>query len=47
MERREHACDRYENELATIEREINATRGREQEQNERREQQRPKRGRSI
>lgn len=47
MERREHACDRYENELAAIEREINATRGREQEQNERREQQRPKRGRSI
>ena len=47
MERREHACDRYESELAAIEREINATRGREQEQNERREQQRPKRGRSI
>lgn len=47
MERREHACDRYESELAAIEREINATRGREQEQNERSEQQRPKRGRSI
>ncbi|WP_428859650.1 relaxase/mobilization nuclease domain-containing protein [Bifidobacterium dentium] len=47
MERREHACDRYESELAAVEREINATRGREQEQNERSEQQRPKRGRSI
>ncbi|WP_137655961.1 relaxase/mobilization nuclease domain-containing protein [Bifidobacterium moukalabense] len=47
MERREHACDRYERELAAIEREINATRGREQERNERRDQQQHKRGRSI
>ncbi|WP_428885875.1 relaxase/mobilization nuclease domain-containing protein [Bifidobacterium dentium] len=47
MERREHACDRYESELAAIEREIDATRGREQERNERSEQQQHKRGRSI
>ena len=47
MERRERACDRYEKELAGIEREINATRNREQAEREQREQQQHKRGRSI
>ena len=47
MERREALCDRYEGELSAIEREIHTTRDREQEQNERSEQQRHKRGRSI
>lgn len=47
MERREALCDRYEGELAAIEREIHTTRDREQTETERREQQRHKRGRSI
>ena len=47
MERRERACDRYEKELAGIEREINATRNREQAEREQRERQQHKRGRSI
>lgn len=48
MERREALCDRYEGELAAIEREIHATRDREQTENEQRErQQQHKRGRSI
>lgn len=48
MERREALCDRYEGELSAIEREIHATRDREQTENEQRErQQQHKRGRSI
>lgn len=48
MERREHACDRYESELSAIEREIHTTRDREQTETEQRErQQQHKRGRSI
>lgn len=47
MERREALCDRYEGELAAIEREIHTTRDREQTETEQREQQRHKRGRSI
>ena len=47
MEHRERACDRYEKELADIEREINATRNREQAEREQREQQQHKRGRSL
>lgn len=47
MERREALCDRYESELAAIEREIHTTRDREQTETEQREQQRHKRGRSI
>ncbi len=48
MERREHACDRYESELSAIEREIHTTRDREQTETEQREQQQQhKRGRSI
>lgn len=47
MERREALCDRYEGELAAIEREIHTTRDREQTETERHEQQRHKRGRSI
>ncbi|MFY1810246.1 relaxase/mobilization nuclease domain-containing protein [Bifidobacterium adolescentis] len=49
MERREALCDRYEDELSAIEREIHTTRDRdqEQEQEQRREQQQQKRGRSI
>ena len=46
MERREALCDRYEGELSAIEREIHATRDREQTETEQREQQH-KRGRSI
>lgn len=47
MERREALCDRYEGELSAIEREIHATRDREQTETEQREQQQHKRGRSI
>ena len=49
MERREALCDRYEGELAAIEREIHTTRDREQTETEQRErqQQQHKRGRSI
>lgn len=49
MERREALCDRYEGELAAIEREIHTTRDREQTETEQREQQQQqhKRGRSI
>ena len=47
MERREALCDRYEGELAAIEREIHATRDREQTETEQREQHQHKRGRSI
>ena len=47
MERREALCDRYEGELAAIEREIHTTRDRERTETEQREQQRHKRGRSI
>ena len=48
MERREALCDRYEDELSAIEREIHTTRDREQTETERRErQQQHKRGRSI
>lgn len=47
MERREALCDRYEGELSAIEREIHTTRDREQTETEQRDQQRPKRGRSI
>lgn len=48
MERREALCDRYEDELSAIEREIHTTRDREQTETEQRErQQQHKRGRSI
>lgn len=48
MERREALCDRYEGELSAIEREIHATRDREQTETEQRErQQQHKRERSI
>ena len=47
MERREALCDRYEGELAAIEREIHTTRDREQTETEQREQHQHKRGRSI
>ena len=47
MERREALCDRYEGELAAIEREIHTTRDHEQTETEQREQQQHKRGRSI
>lgn len=48
MERREALCDRYEDELSAIEREIHTTRDREQTETEQREQQQQhKRGRSI
>lgn len=47
MERREALCDRYEGELSAIEREIHTTRDRERTETEQRDQQRPKRGRSI
>ena len=47
MERREHACDRYESELAAIEHEIDATRNREQDEQREQQQQQHKRGRSI
>ena len=47
MERREALCDRYEGELAAIEREIHTTRDREQTETEQHEQQQHKRGRSI
>ena len=47
MEHREALCDRYEDELSAIEREIHTTRDREQTETEQREQQRHKRGRSI
>lgn len=48
MERREAQCDRYEDELSAIEREIHTTRDREQTETEQRErQQQHKRGRSI
>lgn len=46
MECREALCDRYEDELSAIEREIHTTRDREQTETEQREQQH-KRGRSI
>ena len=42
MERREALCDRYEGELAAIEREIHTTRDREQKQEQREERQRPR-----
>lgn len=47
MERREALCDRYEDELSAIEREIHTTRDREQTETEQRERQQHKRGRSI
>ena len=47
MERREALCDRYEDELSAIEREIHTTRDREQTETEQREQHQHKRGRSI
>lgn len=42
MERREALCDRYEGELAAIEREIHTTRDHEQKQEQREERQRPR-----
>ena len=48
MEHREAQCDRYEDELSTIEREIRTTRDHEQTETEQHErQQQHKRGRSI
>ena len=47
MERREALCDRYEGELAAIERKNSTTRDREQTETEQREQHQHKRGRSI